>query len=326
MDILKKAVCLLLGMLLLIHMTGCKAGSSQDSLSTPKTISEYSLSHGITSLDILKESLKYEGAPIQIEYEFENGNKDSNIGLLLFLDGHIQPFTIDKNGTPKVMNIIELKADSKKSITIAFDPVRGQLGETIPLHIVAIFDAGNTIQTPTIAISFFQALSQAFPVRVEFQKDSSCILDKNFYNSQFTLEVKSGSISKLDIQTTDTEAETESKLVLQGFLSGNDQESKHMKIGESYTLELSNVSDENAQYHVFCFIDNKPVLWKDSPFYSITVPSKSEAVIGIKEIKENNNDFSDSEKKQLFFIAVPIHDASKQLGTMVLKTKTVNLK
>lgn len=313
-------------MLLLIQMVGCGTSNTSDSVDTPTTVSEYSLSHGIASMDILKENLRYTGTPIQIEYEFQNGNVNSNLGLLLFLDGHIQPFSVDNNGEPKVMNIVDLRANSKKTITISLDPIEGKLGEIIPLHIVAIFDAGNTIQTPTIAISFFQALSQAFPVRVEFQKDSSCILDKNLYNSQFILEAESGSVSKLDIQRTDTDAGTESKLVLQGFLSGNDQESKYMKIGEPYTLELSNVSDESAQYHIFCFINNEPVLWEDSPFYSITVPSKSAATIDIKEIKENNNDFSESEEKQLFFIAVPIHDASKQLGTMVLKTKTVNLK
>ena len=316
-----KKVIPLMCMLLLIQMSGCSTSSVPEKVDTPEVISEYTLSHGVSSLDVIKENLYYVGKPLQLEYTFENGNVDSNIGLLMFIDGDIQPFSVDGDEDPKVMNIIEMKADTEKTITVSFNPISGNAGETLPLHIVAIFDAGRTIKTPSISISFFQALSQAFPAKIQFDEDSSCVLNEETYNSQFIVEVDKENFSKLDIENSDTDSE----ITLQGFLSGKDQESKYMELEETYTLELRNTSDEDTEYHIFCFVNNEPVLWNDSPYYSISVSAKNAAYLDIKEHK-NNDEVDISGDDQLYFIALPIHDASKQMGTKVLKTKTVYIR
>ena len=108
MSILKKVIPLMC-MLLLIQMSGCSTSSVPEKVDTPEVISEYTLSHGVSSLDVIKENLYYVGKPLQLEYTFENGNVDSNIGLLMFIDGDIQPFSVDGDEDPKVMNIIEMK-------------------------------------------------------------------------------------------------------------------------------------------------------------------------------------------------------------------------
>lgn len=320
MSILKKIISLMC-MLLMIQMSGCSTSSKPESVDTPKVVSEYTLSHGVSSLDIIEENLNYEGNPLQFEYTFENGNVDSNIGLLMFLGGAIQPFSVEGDDNPKVMNIIEMQADTEKTISISLDPISGKAGETLPLHIVAIFDAGKTIKTPSISIAFFQALSQAFPAKIQFDEDSTCVIDEEIYNSYFLVEVDKENYSKIDIENS----EAESEITLQGFLSGKDQESKYMELEKTYTLELRNTSDEDTKYHIFCFANNEPVLWNDSPYYSTTVSAQNATLLDI-EVCKNNEEVDISKDDQLYFIAVPIHDASKQMGTKVLKTKTVNIR
>lgn len=156
---MKKILFSILGVLSILLVSGCVQQQTIESSSPLPTQSEFSLSHGVSSIDILTEDLTFTGAPVHLTYEFETGNVDSNIGLLLFLNGNIQPFSVNDNH-PSVMNIVSLPATQKKVISLSFEPITGLAGDYLPLHIVAIFDAANRIENPTIATAFFQELSQ----------------------------------------------------------------------------------------------------------------------------------------------------------------------
>lgn len=158
---MKKVLFSILGVLSILLVSGCVQQQTVESSSPLPTQSEFSLSHGVSSIDILTEDLTFTGAPVHLTYEFETGNVDSNIGLLLFLNGDIQPFSVDDN-YPSVMNIVSLPANQKKVISLSFEPITGLAGDYLPLHIVAIFDAANRIDNSTIATAFFQELIQTF--------------------------------------------------------------------------------------------------------------------------------------------------------------------
>ena len=82
---------------------------------------------------------------------------------------------------------------------------------------------------------------------------------------------------------------------------------------------------QGRHYHIFAFINNSPVFWGEKSFLSVLVPAQKMYSMSV----EINIDDSISEiqidKNQMFFIAVPIHDANQQKGTMVLKTKTTSI-
>ena len=88
---MKKILFSILGVLSILLVSGCVQQQTIESSSPLPTQSEFSLSHGVSSIDILTEDLTFTGAPVHLTYEFETGNVDSNIGLLLFLNGNIQP-------------------------------------------------------------------------------------------------------------------------------------------------------------------------------------------------------------------------------------------
>ena len=130
---MKKVLFSILGVLSILLVSGCVQQQTVESSSPLPTQSEFSLSHGVSSIDILTEDLTFTGAPVHLTYEFETGNVDSNIGLLLFLNGDIQPFSVDDN-YPSVMNIVSLPANQKKVISLSFEPITGLAGDYLPLH------------------------------------------------------------------------------------------------------------------------------------------------------------------------------------------------
>ncbi|MDE7325926.1 MAG: hypothetical protein K2N63_06600 [Lachnospiraceae bacterium] len=313
----------------LMFVTGCtplrdsqSANSSSDSTldPSPTVISEFRLSHGISSLDILTEHITYDGQPIHLEYEFENGNVSSNLGLILFLNGYIQPFSIDNSEDYSVINIIDLEPDSSKTITINFDPIVGTAGDTIPLHIAAIFDAKSTISNPTIAASFFQTLSQAFPVSVVLNEECNTISYESFYVSSFFVKSENNQV----LVRNNTEENQKAEFLFTDFSSTTEVEGNHISFNQSSIIELINDSDHEKEYHIFAFVDNEPILWNQAPFLSVNIPARNKFSTSI--ILDTNLAEEDrKEYRQLFLVAVPIHDAGIQRDTMVLKTKTIAL-
>lgn len=312
-------LCSLIALFLLGGCTTSKDIENED-VSEATLLSEYSLSHGITSLDILTEHITYSESPIQIDYEFENGNMDVNIGMLLFLDGYLQPFSIDFSEEKAVMNIIDLNANSSKTVCISFDPIAGTAGQNLPLHIVVILDAKDTFPTSASTASFFQSLSQAYPVAIMFETDGCGIPFQNYYQPTFSIISNDGNISGL----MDEQSNSRPELRFPQFSSINDILDKSVSFSLPINIELDNVSENEKQYNIFAFIDNTPVLWNGSPFLSISIPAKSQYSTDIM-VDTTVDKTSSVRSRQLFLVAVPLHEADIQQETLVLKTKTIVL-
>lgn len=277
------------------------------------------ISHGVSSIDILTEDLTFTGAPVHLTYEFETGNVDSNIGLLLFLNGNIQPFSVNDNH-PSIMNIVSLPATQKKVISLSFEPITGLAGDYLPLHIVAIFDAANRIENPTIATAFFQELSQAFPIRVSLDSDSTVSTCEAFYEKSYTVHsLENAKVSKL----SNERSEMNSDFLFDSFSESSDVETKQLSLNTPTDIILFNPTEETMSYHLFAFVNNTPVMWDSSPYSSITLPAKSQFSSSILLSDSQMQNISDDSPDLFFLVAVPIHEAAQQQGTLVLKTKTI---
>ena len=312
---MKKILFSILGVLSILLVSGCVQQQTIESSSPLPTQSEFSLSHGVSSIDILTEDLTFTGAPVHLTYEFETGNVDSNIGLLLFLNGNIQPFSVNDNH-PSVMNIVSLPATQKKVISLSFEPITGLAGDYLPLHIVAIFDAANRIENPTIATAFFQELSQAFPIRVSLDSDSTVSTCEAFYEKSYTVHsLENAKVSKL--------SEMNSDFLFDSFSESSDVETKQLSLNTPTDIILFNPTEETMSYHLFAFVNNTPVMWDSSPYSSITLPAKSQFSSSILLSDSQMQNISDDSPDLFFLVAVPIHEAAQQQGTLVLKTKTI---
>ncbi len=171
---MRKVMLFILLALLLIN-SGCSTVTSPDHYNDQEgqegeTLISFECSHGVSSFDPSKEHLTYNGAPIELSYTFQNGEIASNFGLLLFLNGKIQPFQID-NQDSAMTGIVELRPNEKKTLDITFLPIIGQAGETLHLHICAIFDMISDIEAPTLAPYFYHEMSQAIPIDVYMNAD-----------------------------------------------------------------------------------------------------------------------------------------------------------
>lgn len=75
----------------------------------------------------------YRGKAVEIPYYIENmgetGEENANVGLLLFVDGEVQPFFVD--GKEAVMHKFSISPGERKELKLKFFPVSGEKGEKI---------------------------------------------------------------------------------------------------------------------------------------------------------------------------------------------------
>lgn len=103
------------------------------------------MSCGYQDADI--ESLTYSGEDVSVPYYIEstdeNNGSDVSIGLLIFVDGEVQPFRVednDKNGDEESMHIFHMKSGEKKKFNILFTPINGKKDETIGFLPVTVWN------------------------------------------------------------------------------------------------------------------------------------------------------------------------------------------
>ena len=86
------------------------------------------------------KELVFDYAPtISFEYYVDNSGKDSDFGLLIFLNGVRQPYRTGENSENKIMHIFDVKRDERQVQTIEFEPVVGEKGDEVSVEIITMF-------------------------------------------------------------------------------------------------------------------------------------------------------------------------------------------
>lgn len=162
--------------------------------------------------------------------------------------------------------------------------------------------------------------SQAFPIRVSLDSDSTVSTCEAFYEKSYTVHsLENAKVSKL----SNERSEMNSDFLFDSFSESSDVETKQLSLNTPTDIILFNPTEETMSYHLFAFVNNTPVMWDSSPYSSITLPAKSQFSSSILLSDSQMQNISDDSPDLFFLVAVPIHEAAQQQGTLVLKTKTI---
>ena len=285
--------------LCLFLLSGCFSGNNS---SKSQTI-QYECNHGLLNQDIYTTGLNYKGNPIELEYAFNNVNMDSNFGLMLFLNGKIQPFTLDEYSESNI-HIVDLpKNTTSKSVNISFNPIMGQRGETLQLFIIALFDAGPDYHTPTLAPAFYHSLSQSLPISIYMEKDAS-VTAQTTYTSLYSCNFSAGSPEAQNDATYDD-------IAFSGDL---------LSLDRKFEFSLTNASDIDTNYYIYAYVNNVPIEINEKGLFPLSCPAKSKITVTAKLLGSSIQD------DDLFYvIAVPSQNIDIEHFQSTLKTKTLPL-
>jgi len=90
------------------------------------------------SFTIEESKLAYDGSPIVLNGYLEDKSLATEYGVMVFIDGVMQSYHTDLDGTARVMHVFALDKGEQLDFQIVVDPVNGRSGETLYLQVVLI--------------------------------------------------------------------------------------------------------------------------------------------------------------------------------------------
>lgn len=158
------------------------------------------ISSVVVSPDPKKMTLTYNGSPIPVTYQFECENP-CTMGLMLYVNGILQPYTVTATGEETTMHTIEMGENDSQQFEFEFTPVCGKKGDKLVLIFANVYNA-KVIELVGDINSFGnnQNISQPLPWTLQLNADSA---EKEFkiandYQAKPFSEEEKSSFIKID--------------------------------------------------------------------------------------------------------------------------------
>lgn len=219
----------------------------------------------------------YRGDPLEIPFSItgSSAGKTSEIGVLLFVDGVVQPYSaIYEDGTKleeNYMQVFNLDYEQQAKFNMVFQPVTGKTGETVPVMAVTILEpsfVAEGIDNPRYG--FHHQESATIPRQISFavdapeQTSASANTDYNVVDlSQDILDTMAawGATDMLDTTAS---------------LSLNVEDGNYIQTdGKTATITMHLYGGPEANFNITLFINHQPVRINESDYLSVrTVKNK----------------------------------------------------
>lgn len=258
-------------------------------------------SHGVSSPDPEYGVIACSNNVASFEYVFQNGELPSNFGLLLFLDGMLQPYSTDERSDVRLMHIVELQPGEEKSIEILFKPVVTQNARS-SLYIAAIYDADNNMVNAGSNGPFVHHLSQSIPLWVEVgagqrQQKIPAIDISNCAIDAVTLSYSS--YERLPQNDT---------IFLDSQISPDGTTNLHLQVYCPY--------DDGANYRIYLFENHRLIMWENQQYCDTNISAGSYADVSLALKPAAADSF-------YYAIAVPTKVADRWSAPLVVKSKSI---
>lgn len=207
----------------------------------------------------------YTGEPLKIPFHITGMAEDitTEIGLMLFVDGISQPWSaVYTKGTDltlpdSYMQTFRLQNEETAEFNIVFQPVTGQVGDTLSIQPVSILSPSflpKSTENPSYGV--YHAASATIPLHINFQADTE---------SEVSL------VSSKDYPIVSIPKETIDNLKFFGALDSLDTcsrleivpDSEDSRIvqsdGKTASVKVRLYGGPEANFHITLFVNHRPV-------------------------------------------------------------------
>lgn len=113
----------------------------------------------------------YEGAAIQAEYYIDNYGSALRTGLLIFVNGHLQTYSVAGQKTTH-MHIEEVPAEEKVTVSFSFTPVTGKAGDILDVRFLSILNPDTRPNSLKYIFGNTNKMTTFFPRQIEMRCDA----------------------------------------------------------------------------------------------------------------------------------------------------------
>ena len=102
---------------------------------------------------------------VTFPYYVDNSAGQSDFGLLIFVNGFRQPYRTDAEPDDRILHTFTVEKNERIHPKISFEPIVGELGETLSVEIISMFRPGFALtdQTTDSALNFNHRILALYP-------------------------------------------------------------------------------------------------------------------------------------------------------------------
>ncbi len=230
---------------------------------------------GLIDVDPLQgEPLLYSGEPIHLSYFLQGTGSETEVGLMLFLDGVLQPHQIVKTNQQgdapppaqeMVMSKHRVSGDGRIEFTVAFTPLTGAAGDEFGLNAIFLFEPSFSPDTESQTFGVYHDGRFQIPLRV--------IMNTSAYQQA---EYYAGDVETMPIPQSEKnsdELNPSGRISQPHFLFyAGDSYYPNKLIANNGQIELtaSIYGGIEAAYRVTVFLNHQPIKIAGHPHFIIT--------------------------------------------------------
>lgn len=120
----------------------------------------------------VENNLIYDGMPVQVEYYIDNYAAAMKAGLLVFVNGHLQAYSVGDSDA-SFMQIQEIQALEKEIFSISFNPVVGNEGDILDVRFLSVLNPDIRPDSLRYIYGSTNKMTTFFPRQLEIQYETS---------------------------------------------------------------------------------------------------------------------------------------------------------
>lgn len=218
----------------------------------------------------------YQGNVLNIPYTFYGGRVNSEVGLLVFIDGIVQQYTIDDSEHEKYdyMKTFNIPINSEETYILNIIPNSGKSGDILKLNFVCIdFPNLSKLETPSVEL---QNASATISWKLLYLEDAYIL--PSLSQKEFRGKTISNAIENYPVDGGKEE-----------FNSGLEESNITSEDANKTLTFIANEGENTGHYKTTIFVDNKPTIIDNNSFIEYKV-NKDERLIYEIEIDHNSSD------------------------------------
>jgi len=287
--------------------------------------------YGIGPIDfdpLEDDTLTYDGEPIQLSYYLEGTGSDTEVGLMLFLDGVPQPHQVIESSQQDgridadqevLLSKHRVSSDGRIEFTVSFTPVTGSAGDDLGLFGVFLWEPSFVPETEDKGFGIYQDASFYIPLTVIMETDAPQYTEN--YAPAIETEPIPQSAKEIS-QNKDLDASGRVRQADFNLYTGEFNWSNVNLFAENgkIDLELSGYGGTETDYRVTIFVNHEPV----------SIAGQQSFLMGIHNDKMSKYKFTldihDYDRlNTIYAMIIPVGESYKDSEIYGHKTKSVLL-
>lgn len=276
-------------------------------------------SFGVDGYDNREARIEYTGSPIKLDFFIDNLASPCEVGILIFLNGQLQPYSIEGQADLENMHRFQLKEQEKKTFSILFDPVTGKRGEEVVVHFVGMLNPSFTPKAASVVFGNNHNILQTSPYKLVMHKAANAkpadfsgeVTSTDFthdFTQRYTMRNADGSVRNL--------------LEKQTFFQISDQNGDPLQTvslkNDPLSLNIQLFGGQEATYLISLYCNHQQLAcFNGKPYIALT---NKKGCVNTVTASLDANHLELSEYNHLYAIAVPIDKVFSATAESILKT------